>query len=106
MSKKWRDLKKRMSPAAQARIDARVRKTLKSLPLVEIRKAIGLTQAEIAKRLAQSQGSVSKIENAADMYLSTLRKFIEAMGGELKLTATFAKGRTFEIDHIAELVAA
>lgn len=105
MSKKWTDLKKRMSPAARARVDARVKKTLKSMPLAEIRKAIGLTQAEMAKQLAQSQGSVSKIENAADMYLSTLRKFIEAMGGELKLTATFDNGRSFEIDHLAELVA-
>lgn len=106
MSKKWTDLKKRMSPAAQARVDARVRKTLKSMPLAEIRKAIGLTQAAMAKHLAQSQGSVSKIENAADMYLSTLRKYIEAMGGELRLTATFDKGRSFEIDHISDLVEA
>lgn len=38
------------------------------------------------------------------MYLSTLRKYIEAMGGELKLTATFDKGRVLEIDHIADIV--
>jgi DNA-binding XRE family transcriptional regulator len=106
MSKKWTDLKKRMSPAAQARVDARVQKTLETLPLAEIRKAIGKTQAEMAKQLAQGQGSVSKIENATDMYLSTLRKYIEAMGGELHLTATFDKGRVYEIDHIADLVAA
>lgn len=95
-----------MSPAARARVNARVRKTLKSMPLAEIRKAIGLTQADMAKQLEQSQGSISKIENTADMYLSTLRKYIEAMGGELRLTATFDRGRTFEIDHIAELVQA
>ncbi|MDZ4753380.1 MAG: hypothetical protein SGJ11_02660 [Phycisphaerae bacterium] len=37
------------------------------------------------------------------MYLSTLRKYVEALGGELHLTATFRGGRVFEIDHIAEL---
>ncbi|MBL9140915.1 MAG: helix-turn-helix transcriptional regulator, partial [Phycisphaerae bacterium] len=68
MSKKWSDLKQKMRPAARARVDARVKKTLASMPLAEIRKAIGLTQAEVAKQLEQSQGSVSKIENAADMY--------------------------------------
>lgn len=103
MSKKWSDLKKRMSPAAQARVDARVRKTLQGLPLAEIRKAIGKTQIDLAKRLKQGQGSVSKIENSADMYLSTLRKYVEAMGGELHLTVRFGKSRSFEISQLADL---
>ena len=106
MSKKWTELKKRMNPEAQARVDVRVKKTLESLPLAEIRKAIGKTQAEIATQLAQGQGSVSKIENSTDMYLSTLRKYVEAMGGELHLTVTFEKGRVYEIEHITDLVAA
>lgn len=103
MSKKWSTLKKKMSPAARARVDARVKRTLETLPLAEIRKAIGLTQTEMAAHLEQGQGSVSKIENAADMYLSTLRKYIEALGGELHLTAFFDRGRAFEIEHISEL---
>lgn len=100
----WSDLKRRMSPQARARVDARVGKTLASLPLAEIRKAIGMTQEDLAKQLEQGQGSVSKIENAADMYLTTLRKYVEALGGELHLTATFAGGRSFEIDHVAAIL--
>lgn len=103
MAKKWDTLKRRMSPAARARVDVRVRKTLASMPLAEIRKAIGLTQNELAETLEISQGSVSKIENAADMYLTTLRKYVEALGGELHLTATFSGGRTVEIDHVSAL---
>ena len=103
-SKKWSTLKNRMSPEARSRVDARVKKTLASLPLAEIRKAVGMTQEELAKQLEQGQGSVSKIENAADMYLTTLRKYVEALGGELHLTATFDGGRSFEIDHVAALV--
>ncbi len=59
MAKKWNELKKKMSPQARARVDARVQRTLKSLPLDEIRKAIGMTQAELAERLdvQQSAGS-------------------------------------------------
>jgi DNA-binding XRE family transcriptional regulator len=103
MRRNWSELKGRMSQEARARVDARVRKTLKELPLAEIRKAVGLTQVEMARTLRQSQGSVSKIENEADMYLSTLRKYVEAMGGSLRLTATFPGNRSFEISRVADL---
>jgi transcriptional regulator with XRE-family HTH domain len=103
MTNKWKSLKQKMSPQAQARVDARVRATLQSMPLAEIRKAIGLTQQDLAGKLDVAQGSVSKLENAADMYLTTLRKYIEALGGELHLTATFADGRRLEIEHLGEL---
>mgnify|MGYP003387964716 CR=1 FL=1 len=103
MAQPWKNLKTRLRPAAQARIDARVADTLRTMPLQEIRKAIGLTQAELAGRLDVAQGSVSKLEHAADMYLTTLRKYVESLGGELHLTARFADGRQFEIDQLAAL---
>jgi transcriptional regulator with XRE-family HTH domain len=106
MAHKWNNLKRTMSPAAQARVVARVEATLQSMPLAEIRKAIGMTQTELAGRLDLAQGSVSKIENAADMYLTTLRKYVEALGGELHLTARFADGRQLEIDHLGEIASA
>jgi transcriptional regulator with XRE-family HTH domain len=92
-----------MSSESRARVDAQVKEVLATMPLNEIRQAIGLTQAEIAKQLDQGQGSVSKIEHAADMYLTTLRKYIEALGGELHLTATFPDGRSFIIDQVSDL---
>jgi DNA-binding XRE family transcriptional regulator len=102
---KWRDLKSRMSPEAQARVDARVSETLASMPLAEIRKAIGMTQTELAGSLEIAQGSVSKMENQADMYLSTLRKYVHALGGELHLTAEFPDGRKIEIAQLSDLAA-
>ena len=100
---KWRTLRSAMSPEAQARVEARVRDTLAAMPLAEIRKAVGMTQTELAETLDVAQGSVSKIENQADMYLSTLRKYVHALGGELHLTAEFPDGRKIEIDRLAEL---
>lgn len=97
---KWEKLTSRMSPERRARIDADVKAALASMPLAEIRKAIGLTQQDLAGKLDTGQGTVSKIENAADMYLTTLRKYIEALGGELRLTATFPDGRTMIIDDL------
>ena len=103
MANKWNNLKRKMSPQAQARVDARVKATLQTMPLAEIRKAIGMTQADLAGKLDVAQGSVSKIENAADMYLTTLRKYVEALGGELHLTATFADGRVWQIDRLGDI---
>ena len=59
------------------------------MSLQDLRKAIGKTQMVIAKRLKVGQDAVSKIETRSDMYISTLRGFVEAMGGELQLVATF-----------------
>ncbi len=100
MAKDWQEIRKSMSRESRARVDARVRCTLASMPLAEIRKAIGLTQAELAERMDATQGGISKVENAADMYLTTLRKYVEALGGDLTLTATFRGGRKIIIDRI------
>jgi transcriptional regulator with XRE-family HTH domain len=54
--------------------------------LRELRQATGKAQAEIAAALKIKQPSVSKIERQADMYISTLRSYVEAIGGELELT--------------------
>jgi DNA-binding XRE family transcriptional regulator len=99
MANKWSNLKQSMSPAARRRVDARVKATLEAMPLAELRKAMGMTQVELAAKLEVAQGSVSKVEHAADMYLTTLRKYVEALGGELRLTARFGGGREIEIGH-------
>jgi transcriptional regulator with XRE-family HTH domain len=93
---------KNMPPEARARVDARVARTLATMPLPEVRKAIGMTQAELAANLETGQGTVSKLERAADMYLSTLRKYVEALGGELHLVASFPEGRRIEIERLGK----
>jgi len=80
---KWSELEATLPPEARARIDARFRETMSRLRLSDIREAVGRTQVELAAQLKLGQASVSKIEGAADMYLSTLRRYIEALGGEL-----------------------
>jgi len=101
-TRKWSELMKNMPPEARARVDARVARTLATMPLPEVRKAIGMTQAELAANLETGQGTVSKLERAADMYLSTLRKYVEALGGELHLVASFPEGRRIEIERLGK----
>src|SRR5213595_925348 len=76
--------------AERVRIEARAAELIaEEMSLRELRKAIGRTQTAVAKRLKVGQDAVSKIEARGDMYVSTLRDFIKAMGGELELVAQF-----------------
>jgi predicted transcriptional regulator len=61
-----------------------------------------LSQEELAKRLGATQPEVSRIESRTDMYLGTLRRFVEAMGGELVIVAQFPDGAV-RIKQFAEL---
>lgn len=102
MAKKFSDLKAKMSPAARAEVDARVKRTLKEMPLTELRNARELTQTNLAAVLGVPQGTISKIEKRTDMYLSTLRSYVEAMGGRLEIRAVFPDGAVV-IDTLHEL---
>jgi len=92
MAKSFRVLEQKMSRAARARSEAKARKLLAEMPLAEIRAARQLTQERLARRLRVKQASISKLERRADMYISTLRDFVRAMGGELEITARFPEG--------------
>lgn len=70
----------------QSRADALI---AEELSLRDLRKAHKLTQKTLSKKLHMKQESISRLEHRSDILLSTLIKYIEGMGGELKLTATF-----------------
>jgi ribosome-binding protein aMBF1 (putative translation factor) len=93
MTKAFDTLRKQLPKARQAKIAARTEELLAALPLQEIRQARKLSQEEIAKRLKINQAAVSKVEHRTDLYISTLRKHIEAMGGKLVIQAEFPEGR-------------
>jgi len=82
-----------MSPERRARIDRAVQKELERMLLVELRKLSGMTQAQVAKALGIKQPSLSQLESQDDMQISTLRRIVEALGGELEIIATLPTGR-------------
>ena len=92
MARKFSELRARMSPAARARARTRARTMLADMPLQELRRARGLSQEALAATLKVRQASISKLERRADMYISTLRSHIRAMGGELEIVARFPDG--------------
>ncbi len=92
MAKSFKKLKEKMSPTSRTRAEAKAEKLLEEMPLYELRNARQLTQEKLAKELHVKQSAVSKLERRADMYVSTLREFVRAMGGELEITARFPEG--------------
>jgi ribosome-binding protein aMBF1 (putative translation factor) len=92
MAKKFQNLRSRMTKEHRRRSKARADAMLAEMPLQELRRARELSQEALAKELGQRQSGISKIEQRTDMYVSTLRKYIEAMGGHLDIVARFPDG--------------
>jgi transcriptional regulator with XRE-family HTH domain len=92
MAKNFNALLDKMSPSARARIEAGTKEMVRDMPLDELRAALDLTQVHLAELLRVKQSSISKLERRSDMYISTLRRIIEAMGGKLEIRAVFPAG--------------
>jgi len=89
MAKKFAELEAKMSPERRARIDEEVKKALAEMPLNELRNARGLSQQMLAEAMHIQQPAIAKMERRTDMYISTLRSHMRAMGGDIEIIAKF-----------------
>ena len=78
------------------------RELLAEMPLHELRRARALTQKDLAETLHVTQPAISKLEQRADVYVSSLRSYIEAVGGRLRIVAEFPEGEV-AITNFAEV---
>ena len=92
MSKPISELRKGMSKERLDRIAKKTEALKKEMALQELRQALSMTQTELAEKLNVNQAAVSKFENQSDIYISTLRRILSGMGGELRITAHFEEG--------------
>jgi DNA-binding transcriptional regulator YiaG len=88
----FNELQAKMSLESRVRSEAKAQRMIQEMALDELRAARALTQAHLSTILGIKQSAVSKLERRADMYVSTLRHFIEAMGGKLEIQAIFPDG--------------
>jgi transcriptional regulator with XRE-family HTH domain len=102
MAKNFSELRKNMTPEAQKRVEAKTQMALIQMRLDELRKARGLSQKELAELLHVQQPAIAKLEKRTDMYISTLRNHIKALGGELDIVARFPDGKV-NIDNFSDL---
>ncbi|MGH7119620.1 MAG: XRE family transcriptional regulator [Acetobacteraceae bacterium] len=95
-----------LPPERRERVDARYRELKQEVEgLRELREIAGKAQLDVAAALHIKQPSVSKIEKQTDMYLSTLRSYIEAIGGELELTVKLPKRPALKIYRLGDIAA-
>lgn len=90
-----------LSPELRQRIEIGTRDLIleaEALRLKQLRERWGISQQELAKILNVSQPAVSKLENQPDVMLSTLRQYVESLGGNLEILATFPDRPTVRLD--------
>ncbi len=92
------DVMASLSPERRARIEARAQEIIEEeMTLRDLRSVQHLTQERVAELLGIEQDSVSRMERRADMLLSTMSSYVEAMGGKLRLVAEFPNRRPYTV---------
>jgi DNA-binding transcriptional regulator YiaG len=102
MPKDFQELRAKMSPAARAASETEHRRLIEEMSLHQLRKARELTQTKIAEDLHMGQRDVSKLERRAEMCVSALASYLQAVGAELKIRAVFPDGRAVKITQFSE----
>jgi transcriptional regulator with XRE-family HTH domain len=98
----FNELRRAMSPERRRMNEEATAEMLSTLTLEELRQARSHTQQELARVLHVGQPAVAKMERRADMYVSNLRRYVEALGGTLEITARFPDG-TVSIKNFSEI---
>ena len=103
MPRNVNEIIKKLSPAQRRKVEARAAHLMaEEMTRRELRRARKRTQVEVAKALHINQDSVSRLEQRTDLLISTLRGYVEAMGGSLSLVAQFPDSGPVILSGIAE----
>jgi len=99
-ARKWSDIRARkFTPEELGQIDQEVERELLEMDLKTLREAVGLTQDELAQKVEITQSQLSKMERRADHRISTLRRYVEALGGNLEICAVI-DGRRIKLAEV------
>jgi predicted transcriptional regulator len=91
---RWKDIKKgSLTDKRVAELEKKVTDELLDMSLRDLRESLGITQQALAEAVGMAQSEVSRLERREDHHVSTLRKVVEALGGELEISAVFGKKR-------------
>ena len=88
----FRELTRDFTAERRQQVDDIKRDLLAEMPLHELRRARALTQKDLADTLHVTQPAIAKLEQRADIYVSSLRSYVEAVGGRLRIVAEFPEG--------------
>jgi DNA-binding XRE family transcriptional regulator len=94
---RWEDIRHKRTPEREAAVGRLRDEVIEEVTLRQLRDLLGLTQVDLAARMQASQAQLSAIERRDDRLISTMRKYVEALGGKLRLQAVFEGGKVLEI---------
>jgi transcriptional regulator with XRE-family HTH domain len=103
MTRKFSELRERLSPEARSRAHAATQDLIAQMPLNELRRAREMSQQTLAEAMHVPQSAISKIERRTDAYIGTIRRYLEAMGGALRIYAEFPDGENVEITQFGDI---
>lgn len=104
MKKTLNDYLKALSPERREKVEKRAAELIaEEMTLQELRKARQQSQQSLAEKLHVKQSEVSKIEHRTDIYVSTLRGYVQAMGGSLDIIASFPNSTPIRISQFEML---
>lgn len=90
----WKSIRDaRLTPEAVTRITRRAEARIEEVTLQELRQNLAMTQVDLARAADMTQSELSRLESRADHRISTLRRYVDALGGKLEITAVFGKKR-------------
>jgi predicted transcriptional regulator len=99
-TRSWSSVRaERLDPSAIARVKRRARAEVEELTLQELRRGLSMTQVEVARTAEMTQSELSRVESRGDHRISTLRRYVEALGGELEVVALFG-GRRVKLTEV------
>jgi DNA-binding transcriptional regulator YiaG len=99
--KPFNELRAKMSPEAQKRSRDMADQILADMEISELREALNVRQTDLARKLRTTQAAISRLEARPDTKISTLQKYIEALGGKLEVRANLP-GRTIRLTHFVQ----
>lgn len=100
MAKKLENVLSALPAKRQSKI---TRRAAELATLRDLRVAASQTQADMAQALGVRQDTISRLEQRSDMLLSTMRRYVEAMGGQLEIVATFPNRPSVKLAHLADI---
>jgi transcriptional regulator with XRE-family HTH domain len=104
MAKSFKKLIEGMSPERRAKIEAKKNELRKEMALGELRSAVEMSQTRMAEIMGVAQSEISKIEKRSDMYVSTVRSYVEAAGGSLRIVADMPGFGEVQITKFGEIL--
>ena len=98
----WKEIRRARTPEEEEQLAARVAAIHAALDLAALRQGRGAAQRDLAQAMGVSQAHISQVETKEDVYLSTLKRYVGALGGTLRFEVIFPDGDVYYLPYLTD----